>query len=98
MTAAQCPVLPDLRWWIGAWRLIGGSGMHRIRRGARIHRNNRSGPSVSAAGVVPVTVVMLRWFVPRDGRAASTRAGVPGAEETSRAIACGVFGVWAGRA
>ena len=75
-----------------------GTGMHRIDHGARIHRNNRRSLSVSAAGVVPVTVVMLRWFVPRDRCAARTRAGVPGAEETSRAIAYGVFGVWAGRA
>ena len=40
-----------------------GTGMHRISRGARIHRNNRRGPYVSAAGVVPVTTVELRRYV-----------------------------------
>jgi hypothetical protein len=32
-----------------------GTGLHRIDRVARIHRDNRSRPSVSVAGAVPVT-------------------------------------------
>jgi|HubBroStandDraft_1064217.scaffolds.fasta_scaffold931150_1 serine/threonine protein kinase len=38
-------------------------GTHRIRRGARIRRDNRRGLSVSAAGVTLVTAVGLRGFV-----------------------------------
>jgi hypothetical protein len=56
-------------WWsIRAWWWIGGSGTHRIDRVARIHRGNRSDPSVSAAGVVPVTTVMgYIWPVRQPG-------------------------------
>src|ERR1035438_2789356 len=35
--------------------------MHRIRHGARIHHDNRSGLCVLAACVVPVTAVVLGW-------------------------------------
>jgi hypothetical protein len=59
LTVATCPILSVLQdvtdgylWWIGAWRRIGGIGMHRIDRGARIHHNNGSDPYVFAAGAV----------------------------------------------
>ena len=55
----------NIWWWIRAWRPIGGSGMHRIDRVARIHRDNRRGLSGSAAGVVPVTTVgCAGWCYP----------------------------------
>jgi hypothetical protein len=56
--------------------------------------------SFSAAGVAPVTIVLSRWFVLRDRRSARTRARRTRRSnaEMSRAIACGIPGVWAGRA
>jgi hypothetical protein len=44
-------------WWIRAWRSIGGIIVHRIRRRAPIHRDNRSSLSVSGACAAPVTAV-----------------------------------------
>jgi|HubBroStandDraft_3_1064219.scaffolds.fasta_scaffold48297_2 hypothetical protein len=41
-----------------------GTGMHRTRHGAWIHRGNRSGLCVLAACVVPVTTMKLGRFVP----------------------------------
>jgi hypothetical protein len=35
---------------------------HRIDRRARIHPDKRSDVSVFAAGVAPVTTVVLHWF------------------------------------
>src|SRR5580692_3147960 len=67
--------------WIRAWRSIGGSGMHRIRRGARIHHRNRGYLSGFAAAVVSGAIVVLRRRVPLDGRplgAAEAEAAQPG--------------------
>jgi hypothetical protein len=77
------------RWLIRAWRWIGGSGMHRIGRAARIHRDNRRSLSVSAAGVVRVITAVLRGLVLPDRqdqgrrtrrrrRPAQLRTGSPG--------------------
>jgi hypothetical protein len=58
--------------------------MHRIDRGARIRRNNRRSLSVSAAGVIPVTRVVLRGFVLLDRQGPGQACSAP---QTSRAIA-----------
>jgi len=55
--------------------------MHRIRRGARIHHNNRGHLSVFAAGVVSGSIVVLRRLVLLDGRplrAAEAEPAQPG--------------------
>jgi hypothetical protein len=46
--------------------------MHRIDRGARIHRSNRSVLSVSAAGVALVAIVVPDSFVLRDRQKAGS--------------------------
>jgi hypothetical protein len=61
-------------------RLIGGTGMPPGHHEARIHHHNRSGPSVSAACVVPVTSVVSGEFELPDQRSARARAGVPGGD------------------
>src|SRR4029077_4983647 len=46
----------NLSWWIRAWRLIGGSIVHRINHVARIHHAN---PEGSPGGRLSMRVVML---------------------------------------
>jgi hypothetical protein len=61
--------------------------MHRIDRGAQIHRDNQRSLSVSAPGVVPVTTVVFRGFVLLDRRGPGQACSAP---QTFRAIAYGV--------
>ena len=91
------------RWLIRAWWRIGGSGMHRIDRGARIRHDSRRVPSVFAAGVAPVTTAALCRLVLPDRRPARTRAGAPGvprspAPSRTGSPACGLAALnpWAG--
>jgi hypothetical protein len=66
--------------------LVCGTGMHRIRRGARIRRGNRRKPAVCAAGVVPVTNGVLFGLGP-DDRPPGSGAGAAAAAACS-AMTC----------